>query len=129
MTYKLNPKASTFYDPTLGLKLLPGYVVEIDAAMTARSKRLRAAINSGHIVMAEAVAEKAPMTIAEKVELFKNLANSGKSAKDIAKKFSMETLKDLCEGAGIEPEDGDTKETLVEALIADLAAAESGDNE
>lgn len=46
---KLGAKASTFYDQSTGIKLSVGQAVEIDVKLIEASRRLREAINSGHV--------------------------------------------------------------------------------
>ena len=125
-TYKLNDKANFFYDATSGIKVFPGKTVEISPEQIATSKRLRAAISSGHLVSTDAATINAPKsyTLEEKIEIFKNHMAANTPPEQIAKKFNMESLKEICEAIEIEVEETDTKLTLTKAIIEDLLEQE-----
>lgn len=126
-TYKLNDKANFFYDATSGIKVFPGKTVEISPEQVATSKRLRAAISSGHLISTDAVAinELKVYTLEEKLDIFKNYMANNTPPEQIAKKFNMESLKEICESIEIEVEESDTKLTLTKAIIEDLLEQES----
>jgi hypothetical protein len=50
---KLGDKANFFYDPTSGLKVLPGQVIKVDAEKVKANLKLNKALKSGHLEYAD----------------------------------------------------------------------------
>lgn len=122
---KLGSKAGVFHDPSIGLTIHPGEVVEISEAK-ASSPRIKIALNGGHIVVATAeveVKEEAIDVEAIKAK-FLEMVEAKKEPKKIAKAFNINQVKALAKAYEIEPEEGDTKDDLVNAILEDLVPAE-----
>ncbi len=119
----LGNKAGIFHDQVTGLTICKGEVVEVNPKQ-ASSNKFRSALQSGHIVRAISEQIKAEaeveMTDEELMESFKDFLNKGTDVKKIAKNFKMEELKRLANTLEITPEDGDTKNDLVEAIASEL---------
>ena len=135
---KLNPKASIFYDQASKIKVLRKDVVEITENQF-NSRVIRAAIANGYLieVKAEEVkvkteevnpkkkddSKKEVDTEALKDE-FIGLIEAGKAPEKIKDQFNEEELKALAISLDIEPEDGDTKLDLVNAILDEFNSGE-----
>lgn len=128
---KLNPKASIFYDQASKIKVLRKDVVEL----TDKQYNLRvvkAALANGYLI--EAKAEEVKVTNqkegspAPKKEVdleavrkkFDELREADEAPEKIKEQFNTEELKALAISLEIEPEDGDTKLDLVNAILDEL---------
>lgn len=128
---KLNPKASIFYDQASKIKVLRKDVVEL----TDKQYNLRvvkAALANGYLI--EAKAEEVKVTNqkegspANKKEVdleavrkkFDELREADEAPEKIKEQFNTEELKALAISLEIEPEDGDTKLDLVNAILDEL---------
>lgn len=128
---KLNPKASIFYDQASKIKVLRKDVVEL----TDKQYNLRvvkAALANGYLI--EAKAEEVKVTNqkegspAPKKEVdleavrkkFEDLAEAVEAPEKIKEQFNTEELKALAISLEIEPEEGDTKLDLVNAILDEL---------
>lgn len=128
---KLNPKASIFYYQASKIKVLRKDVVEL----TDKQYNLRvvkAALANGYLI--EAKAEEVKVTNqkegspAPKKEVdleavrkkFDELREADEAPEKIKEQFNTEELKALAISLEIEPEDGDTKLDLVNAILDEL---------
>lgn len=128
---KLNLKASIFYDQASKIKVLRKDVVEL----TDKQYNLRvvkAALANGYLI--EAKAEEVKVTNqkegspAPKKEVdleavrkkFDELREADEAPEKIKEQFNTEELKALAISLEIEPEDGDTKLDLVNAILDEL---------
>lgn len=118
---KLGNKASIFHDPSIGITLKEGEVVEITPKMS-KSLRVMNALNGGHIVVVNGLPDAKPVIDVEALKAkFIGLVEAGKEPTKIAKAFNMEQMKALVRAYEIEPEDTDTKDDLVSVLMEELA--------
>lgn len=128
---KLNPKASIFYDQASKIKVLRKDVVEL----TDKQYNLRvvkAALANGYLI--EAKAEEVKVTNQKEgspapkreVDLeavrkkFDELREADEAPEKIKEQFNTEELKALAVSLEIEPEEGDTKLDLVNAILDEL---------
>lgn len=135
---KLNPKASIFYDQASKIKVLRKDVVEITENQF-NSRVIRAAIANGYLI--EAKAEEVKVQTEEvnpkkkadsKKEVdtealkdkFIGLIEAGEAPEKIKGQFNGEELKALAISLDIEPEDGDTKLDLVNAILDEFNSGE-----
>ena len=115
---KLNPKASIFYDQASKIKVLRKDVVEITENQF-NSRVIRAAIANGYLI--EAKAEVDTEALKDK---FIGLIEAGEAPEKIKDQFNGEELKALAISLDIEPEDGDTKLDLVNAILDEFNSGE-----
>lgn len=128
---KLNPKASIFYDQASKIKVLRNDVVEITENQF-NSRVIRAAIANGYLIEAKAEEVKAKKKTASKKEVdteafkdkFIGLIEAGEAPEKIKDQFNGEELKALAISLDIEPEDGDTKLDLVNAILDEFNSGE-----
>jgi hypothetical protein len=121
---KLNPKASIFYDQASKIKVLRKDVVEITENQF-NSRVIRAAIANGYLIEAKAEEVKVKKKADSKKEVdtealkdkFIGLIEAGEAPEKIKDQFNGEELKALAISLDIEPEDGDTKLDLVNAIL------------
>lgn len=128
---KLSPKASIFYDQASKIKVLRKDVVEL----TDKQFNLwviKAALANGYLQEAKADELKASgvkaNTPATKKEVdleavkkkFKDLVEAEEAPEKIKEQFNTEELKALAISLEIEPEEGDTKLDLVNAILDEL---------
>lgn len=128
---KLNPKASIFYDQASKIKVLRKDVVEITENQF-NSLVIRAAIANGYLIEVKSeevndkVVDSQKSNSKKEVDVealkskFNGLLEAGKSPEKISDQFKTEELKALAISLDIEPEEGDTKLDLVNAIIDEL---------
>jgi hypothetical protein len=128
---KLNPKASIFYDQASKIKVLRKDVVELTDKQF-NSRVIKAALANGYLQEAKADELKASgvkaNTPATKKEVdleavkkkFKDLVEAEEAPEKIKEQFNTEELKALAISLEIEPEEGDTKLDLVNAILDEL---------
>ena len=128
---KLSPKASIFYDQASKIKVLRIEVVELtDKQFNLRV--IKAALANGYLIEAKAEEFKAPgskeSSPAPKKEVdleavrkkFDELVEAEEAPEKIKEQFNTEELKALALSLEIEPEEGDTKLDLVNAILDEL---------
>lgn len=128
---KLSPKASIFYDQASKIKVLRKEVVELtDKQFNLRV--IKAALANGYLIETKAEEFKAPSSKesspAPKKEVdleavrkkFDELMEAEEAPEKIKEQFNTEELKALAISLEIEPEDGDTKLDLVNAILDEL---------
>lgn len=135
---KLNPKASIFYDQASKIKVLRKDVVEITENQF-NSRVIRAAIANGYLIEAKAeevkvkteeVNSKKKADSKKEVDTealkdkFIGLIEAGEAPEKIKDQFNGEELKALAISLDIEPEDGDTKLDLVNAILDEFNSGE-----
>lgn len=126
---KLGSKAYIFYDHSTGLKIVRGEVKEVKPHIL-KTKRVRAALNGGHLVFAVEgedsgeKAPKAPINVEELVAKVEEMVSAGKEVDALVKAFNMEEMKALAEHYEIELDSGDTKATIAEAIMMEYKAEE-----
>lgn len=113
-------KAHVFHDPVTGLTIAKGEVKELTSAQV-NSKRIKSALNGGHLVYTQEVkpaiekpSELNPETLVKK---FSALVEKGLTVDKLKDKFTLEELKAIAKENEIEPEENDTKEDLIKALL------------
>ena len=128
---KLNPKASIFYDQASKIKVLRNEVVEITEKQF-NSRVIKAALANGYLIETKAEEFKAPSSKesspAPKKEVdleavrkkFDELVEAEEAPEKIKEQFNTEELKALAISLEIEPEEGDTKLDLVNAILDEL---------
>lgn len=114
----LGDNAYSFYDPSTGIQIVRGEVVELSLRQLAAPNIRRALIN-GHLQYVadknEVVNEVDTETLKAK---FDKLVEAGMDAGKIAKAFTMEEAKALAEDNNITVEKDDTVLSIVEALMS-----------
>ena len=114
-------RANIFHDPVSGITVCKGEIVEV-SNRHLMSKRVKGAINAGHLIYVDKAAEEAKADEGVNTEALLQKFNSLSAKHDsdsakIAKNFTLDELKELAKSLDIEPEDNDTKEDLVKAIL------------
>lgn len=122
----VNENANIFHDQTTGITIIKGEKKELNDYQL-NTKRIRAALASGHLVYATEENDPIPTISKEEktkalVKKIQALYKAGTDPKKIEKQFSLEDLKDIATSFDITPEDDDTKATLVEAILEEISA-------
>lgn len=136
---KLNPKSSIFYDPVSKVKVLRNEVVEITDKQY-NTRVIRAALSNGYLMEVDGKpgvqadvkpipsqteqANENPANVEELKSQFLELVEAGETPEKIKGRFNTTELKELALSMDIEPEDGDTKLDLVQAIMDELAPAQ-----
>lgn len=121
---KLNEKAGVFYDPSTGICIRRGQVVELSSTQML-APRIARALRGGHLVTAiESTKEVTPLSGSELREKFESLYNQGMTVSKVSKNFSMEELKAVAQEFNLEADANDTKKTLTEAIFEELSSVE-----
>lgn len=121
---RLNEKAGVFYDPSTGICIRKGQVVELSSTQML-APRIARALRGGHLVTAiESTKEVTPLSGSELRKKFENLYNQGMTVSKVSKNFSMEELKAVAQEFNLEADANDTKKTLTEAIFEELAPVE-----
>ena len=120
---KVGSKAYIFHDQSTGITIKKGEIKEL-TPQQYNSKRIRSAINGGHLVITNENIEKeikkdVKVDNKKAIEKFKEMVESGMTSEKIAKAFNLETLKTMAASFDIEVTDEDTKLSIVEALMED----------
>jgi hypothetical protein len=115
------PNAYSFYDQSTGINIIRGEVKELTGAQY-RTKRIQMAINSGHLVMVQDGAkmdkydEKAIDKLYKKM---KKQQSNGMEISKIAKAYSLEEAKLVAKSKGVEYDEKDTVQSILEVLLSD----------
>jgi len=115
------PNAYSFYDQSTGINIIRGEVKELTGAQY-RTKRIQMAINSGHLVMVQDGAkvnkydEKAIDRLYKKM---KKQQSNGMEISKIAKAYSLEEAKLVAKSKGVEYDEKDTVQSILEVLLSD----------
>lgn len=115
------PNAYSFYDQSTGINIIRGEVKELTGAQY-RTKRIQMAINSGHLVMVQEGAkvnkydEKAIDRLYKKM---KKQQSNGMEISKIAKAYSLEEAKLVAKSKGVEYDEKDTVQSILEVLLSD----------
>lgn len=114
-------RANIFHDPVSGITVCKGDVVEV-SNRHLMSKRVKGAINAGHLIYVDKAVEEVKADEGVNTEALLQKFNSLSAKHDsdsakIAKNFTLDELKELAKSLDIEPEDNDTKEDLVKAIL------------
>ena len=115
------PNAYSFYDQSTGINIIRGEVKELTGAQY-RTKRIQMAINSGHLLMVHDGAkvnkydEKAIDRLYKKM---KKQQSNGMEISKIAKAYSLEEAKLVAKSKGVEYDEKDTVQSILEVLLSD----------
>ena len=96
---KVGSKAYIFHDQSTGITIKKGEIKEL-TPQQYNSKRIRSAINGGHLVITNENIEKeikkdVKVDNKKAIEKFKEMVESGMTSEKIAKAFNLETLKTM----------------------------------
>lgn len=120
---KLGDHANVFHDAFTGITLCKGEVIELNERQVT-TKRIRTALQSGHLVYTSADDKQDFFIETSEIEILSkklvDLYNAGKDYKKTSEAFNLEQLKALAKVAEIEIEDTDTKATITQALFEDI---------
>lgn len=114
MKVKLNEKASIFHDAYLGITITKGQVYELRGAQV-NAPSVKRAINGGFLI--RVVEDPTPKK--SLAETFQEMVEKGVSLEKLKKSFNLNQLKEIAQDNGLELEEGDTKDTILEALLED----------
>lgn len=115
------PNAYSFYDQSTGINIIRGEVKELTGAQY-RTKRIQMAINSGHLVMVQEGAKinKYDDKAIEKLyKKMKKQQSNGMEISKIAKAYSLEEAKLVAKSKGVEYDEKDTVQSILEVLLSD----------
>lgn len=121
---KLGEGASVFHDMSTKFTVYPNEVKELTLKAQS-SPRVKKAISSGHLVYAELAKEEVETKQADNsnspeklVKKFQSALKKGQT--DKLSNFSFEDLKAIAESLNLVVEEGDTAESLIEAISEEL---------
>lgn len=122
--------AYSFYDAATGINVVKGEKKKLSPRQLA-SPKIKRALSTGHLVYAAAdnkPVEKYNEDALEKMKArFDDMVSSGMEASKIAQAFNLEQITKIAAEYEITPDEGDTVQTVVEAIIADVEGT-SDDN-
>ena len=121
---KLGPKANFFFDAFTGVSVAKGEIKELRDSQV-NSIKIRNALSTRHLVYSDKPGSgKEKEKTVEYKESIKDLNqkvldrfNSGMEISKIAKDITIDQAKQLAEENGVEVEDTDTVETILEAIL------------
>ena len=129
----LGSKASLFFDPVTGVKVIGDEVLEVPNKYLYSSK-ISQALQGGHLreVDEPEEGEYIPFSKDQEQALDEKEAKKKKAfkfdkdtdPKKMAKAFNFDQLKELAEEHGVEVEEKDTKEMIASAIIESLESEE-----
>ena len=115
------PNAYSFYDQSTGINIIRGEVKELTGAQY-RTKRIQMAINSGHLVMVQEGAKVNKYDGKAIDRLYKKMKkqqSNGMEISKIAKAYSLEEAKLVAKSKGVEYDEKDTVQSILEVLLSD----------
>lgn len=125
MSYKVTTgkNAGIFHDQSTGITVKKGEVVTLTNAQY-QSRRVKAALNGGHLVIVvDGITNTEPKySVEERTDTIKDMVKNGIDVKKIKKAFTMQELSDIASSMDIEVESGDTKDTLVQAIVEEFTS-------
>lgn len=126
---KLGPNANFFRASGIDVSVSPGEVVALNAKQMS-NRLIRRAINGGHLILTEKpgtkkAEEPTELTPDQLNESFLEMVNNGDTEKKLLSNFSLKDLTDIASVHGIEVEEGDTKKTILKAILEEV----NGSNE
>ena len=126
ITVQLGENASVFHDMKTGLTITKGQTVELNLQQQMNPK-IKAALGGGHLVrvvgLPKEVKEEVNHNPEEDKAKFIDLFNQGLDIKKLSNNFNLTQLKGIAELFEIEVEEDDTKASIVEAIVGELAPA------
>ena len=109
--------AQSFFDASTGIFIGKGETKELSVRQYT-SPKIKRAITNGHLVIVTGDIPDLEEENAEDLKAkFDTLMNQGMDVAKIAKAFTMKEIKAVASLCDIEPEDDDTVEDLVQAII------------
>ena len=113
----LGENAQSFFDASTGIFIGKGETKELSVRQYT-SPKIKRAITNGHLVIVTGDIPDLEEEHAEDLKAkFDTLMNQGMDVAKIAKAFTMKEIKAVASLCDIEPEDDDTVEDLVQAII------------
>lgn len=123
ITVQLGENASVFHDMKTGLTITKGQTVELNLQQQMNPK-IKAALGGGHLVRVVGLPkEEIKYNPEEDKAKFIDLFNQGLDIKKLSNNFNLTQLKGIAELFEIEVEEDDTKASIVEAIVGELAPA------
>ena len=127
ITVQLGENASVFHDMKTGLTITKGQTVELNLKQQMNPK-IKAALGGGHLVLVvglpkEVQKEEIKYNPEEDKAKFIDLFNQELDIKKLSNNFNLTQLKGIAELFEIEVEEDDTKASIVEAIVGELAPA------
>lgn len=127
ITVQLGENASVFHDMKTGLTITKGQTVELNLQQQMNPK-IKAALGGGYLVRVvglpkEVQKEEIKYNPEEDKAKFIDLFNQGLDIKKLSNNFNLTQLKGIAELFEIEVEEDDTKASIVEAIVGELAPA------
>nr|DAQ12679.1 MAG TPA: hypothetical protein [Caudoviricetes sp.] len=130
ITVQLGEHASVFHDMKSGLTITKGQVVELNLQQQMNPK-IKAALGGGHLVRViglpkevKEIEKEVKYNPEEDKVKFIDLFNQGLDIKKLANNFNLIQLKGIAELFEIEVEEDDTKASIIEAIVGELAPAD-----
>lgn len=115
------PNAYSFYDQSTGINIIRGEVKELTGAQY-RTKRIQMAINSGHLMLVQdgtKVDKYDEKAIDKLYKKMKKQQSNGMEISKIAKAYSLEEAKLVAKSKGVEYDEKDTVQSILEVLLSD----------
>ena len=116
-TIMLGENAQSFYDASTGIFIGRGETKELTVRQYT-SPKIQKAITNGHLVVVTGSVPEIEDDKSEDLKAkFDTLVNQGMEVNKISKAFSLKEMKVVAGQYDIEAEDGDTVDSLVEAIL------------
>nr|DAY61625.1 MAG TPA: hypothetical protein [Caudoviricetes sp.] len=116
-TIMLGENAQSFYDASTGIFIGRGETKELTVRQYT-SPKIKKAITNGHLVVVTGSVPEIEDDKSEDLKAkFDTLVNQGMEVNKISKAFSLKEMKVVAGQYDIEAEDGDTVDSLVEAIL------------
>lgn len=116
-TIMLGENAQSFYDASTGIFIGRGETKELTVRQYT-SPKIKKAITNGHLVIVTGSIPEIEDDKSEDLKAkFDTLVNQGMEVNKISKAFSLKEMKVVAGQYDIEAEDGDTVDSLVEAIL------------
>lgn len=122
-TIMLGENAQSFYDASTGIFIGRGETKELTVRQYT-SPKIKKALTNGHLVIVTGSVPEIEDDKSEDLKAkFDTLVNQGMEVEKISKAFSLKEMEVVAGQYDIEAEDGDTVDSLVEAIIDQVEGA------
>lgn len=115
--------AQSFHDPTTGITVVKGQKVEL-TVQQMKAPRVQLALNAGHLVrvhveVADEVNKYSDKEVSKAISRAKKMFKEGATIDKITGNFNHDLILAMAVKAGVESEEGDTDNDLIDAIVTD----------
>lgn len=121
----VGPKAYSFHDQATGITICRGYKKELTPRQY-NSRKIQRALATGHLVLVanQTLEPISEATIKKLVKKIQSQYKQGMEVAKVVKGYNLEQATAIAKEFSLEPEKGDTVESLITAIYEELSKSE-----